>query len=147
MRRRKFMKISATHLQEFRTALVYAEQETNRINALVCMHAVSDRIEMNRMISKNTQRYQSYVSLLDKLNAKFESQLEKDNMVEPFTPEEIDLANSLIQQYIAKKESELNDMISLSENNVVLFSVRAAISGSKTVFEDLIKIFKSYGVD
>jgi uncharacterized protein VirK/YbjX len=141
------MKISATHLQEFRTALSYAEQETNRINALVCMHAASDRIEMNRMISKNTQRYQAYVSLLDKLNAKFESQLEKDNMVEPFTPEEIDLANSLIQQYIAKKESELNDMISLSENNVVLFSVRAAISGSKTVFEDLIKIFKSYGVD
>lgn len=141
------MKISATHLQEFRTALVYAEQETNRINALVCMHAVSDRIEMNRMISKNTQRYQAYVSLLDKLNAKFESQLEKDNMVEPFTPEEIELANSLIQQYIAKKESELNDMISLSENNVVLFSVRAAVAGAKTVFDDLINIFKTYGVD
>lgn len=141
------MKISAAHLQEFRTALVYAEQETNRINALVCMHAVSDRIEMNRMISKNTQRYQAYVSLLDKLNAKFESQLEKDNMVEPFTPEEIDLANALIQQYIAKKESELNDMISLSENNVVLFSVRTAVSASKTVFEDLVNIFKNYGSD
>lgn len=139
------MKISATHLQEFRTALSYAEQETNRVNALVCMHAASDRIEMNRMISKNTQRYQSYVALLDKLNAKFESQLEKDNMVEPFTQEEITLAEALIAQYVSKKEAELSDMTVLSENNVVLFSVRASVSQSKTVFEDLLNIFKTYG--
>ena len=139
------MKIGANHIQEFKSALCYAENECKQINALICYHAASDRIEMNRMIVANNNKYLSYSELFDKLLAKFESQLENDNVVEPFTESEILLAEQLINEYVKHKDAELNKIISLSNNNTVLFSVRAHIGSAKCVFDDIKEIIKNYG--